>query len=257
MNIKTEQTLRSIFAIDETIPQARIDEVIRILQGRISEKKAPQQTLRFNEVMALLGVSRRTITNYIHSGHLELVFGSGTTRALGVTMDSYSNFVHTRSQNRNPPSPEKERRRIEAIRQKAEMRSHVLNGKILTIRRLLKIDEDASQKERYKAISRLLNSSSRFSKTLVCKAAGVNLTAYINYAQRPKEYWLAQRQKETVALQIIRTSQINPNDKIGLLEAHKLVRNHGIHIAVKTIAKLLDASGFNRERKGSRNDKPL
>ena len=169
-------------------------------------------------------------------------------------MESYNKFIHERSQKRNPPSPEKEKARLAAIEEKAKVKSRILNCKILEIRRLLNLEKTATVKARYRAISRLLNSTNRFSQTLVCNVAEVNLTAYINYKRRPKEHWVEQRRKENIALQIIRANLINPNEKIGLLVAHKLVKDHGLNIDVKTIARLLDANGFNRERKGSRND---
>lgn len=254
MNINTENTIKSIFAVDETIPKDRIDGAIRILRGDYIPETKPIQVLRFAEVAALLGVSRRSVTNYIQAGHLDLVYGSGATRAYGVTMDSYSRMIQEQSRNRNPPSPDKELKKIEAARAKADDKSRILNGKIWAIRRLLKLDRNATSKERYAAIARVLESTDKYSASLVCKAAGIKLTAYIKQRSRPQNPWAIQRKKEEVAVQIIRANLESPDAKVGLLEAHRIVRDHGIPIAVKTIAKLLDSNGFTREKKGTDND---
>lgn len=254
MNINTELTLRSIFAVDGTISKDRIEGAIRIMNGQSPYEEKPMQVLRFNELIKLLGASRRSITNYIHNGLLEPVYGSGTQRAYGVTMESYSRFIRERSENRNPPTTERTQKLLEALHSKASRKARIREGKLAKIRTLLKLGPSAGRQEKFEAINRFLGTTSEFSKALVCAAAGLPVSTYNSYAGRPQGAWANMRKRASVALEIIRSFFNAELDTVSVAEAYRIVRSHGISTSLATITRLLDENGFKRTKKGPIND---
>ena len=69
-----------------------------------------EQVLRFAEAAKLLGVSRRTVTNYVTRGLLDLVYGCGKRAALGISMSSYNRFIHSRTKDHTARIAERKRR---------------------------------------------------------------------------------------------------------------------------------------------------
>lgn len=60
--------------------------------------------------------------------------------------------------------------------------------------------------------------------------------------------------KESVALEVIKANYPDTETKVNLCEVHGLVKDHGIPITMETVAKLLDANGYIRKRKGMTNE---
>lgn len=254
MNINTELALRSIFDCDETISKERIEGAIRIINGQTPHVEKPLQVIRFTELVRLLGASRRSVTNYIHHGLLEPVYGLGTQRAYGVTMESYSRFILERSENRNPPTPEKTRKLLESLHAKASHKARIRERKLMKIRALLKLEPDANRQDKFEAVKRFLETTSEFSKALVCTAASLPVSTYNTYAGRPDGAWANMRKRAAVALTIIRTNFNAELDTVSVADAYRIVRSHGISTSLATIIRLLDENGFKRTKKESIND---
>ena len=254
MNINTELALRSVFDCDETISKDRIEGAIRIMNGLAPYEEKPVQVIRFSELVRLLGASRRSITNYIRHGLLDPVYGSGNRRAYGVTMESYTRFIRERSENRNPPTPEKTRKLLESLHAKSNRKARIREGMCMKIRALLKLSPSAGRQEKFEAVKRVLEATSGFSKALVCEAAGLHVSTYNTYAERPQGAWANMRKRASVALQIIRTNFSAELDTVSVADAYRLIRSHGISTSEKTIIRLLDENGFKRTRKGAIND---
>ena len=254
MNNQTEIAIRSIIATDTSIPTDRVERAIIILAGEERSEITHIRILRFKEVMALLGVSRRSITNYVRAGRLDLMYGSGNQRAYGVTMESYSRYIHECSENRNPPTPERTRKLLESLHAKANRKARIREGMCMKIRALLKLSPSAGRQEKFEAAKRVLEATSEFSKALVCEAAGLHVSTYNTYAERPQGAWANMRKRASVALQIIRTNFSAELDTVSVADAYRLIRSHGISTSEKTIIRLLDENGFKRTRKGAIND---
>lgn len=254
MNQQIEIAIRSVLATDDSIDIATIGAALTIMQGESSSEPTPTQVLRFNEVGTLLGISRRSITNYIHRGLLEPFYGMGTQRAYGVTMGSYSRFIRERSENRNPPTPERTQKLLELLHSKARRKARIREGKLTKIRALLKLDPSAGRQEKFEAAKRFLKTTSEFSKALVCAAAGLPVSTYNSYAGRPQGAWANMRKRASVALEIIRSFFNTELDTVSVAEAYRIVRSHGISTSLATITRLLDENGFKRTKKGTIND---
>lgn len=254
MNINTELALRSIFDCDETISKDRIECAIRIITGLTPYEIRPVQVIRFRELVSLLGTSRRSITNYIHHGLLEPVYGSGNQRAYGITMDSYSRYIRERSENRNPPTPEKTQKLLESLHAKVTRKARIREGKCMKIRALLKLGPHAGRQEKFEAVNRILETTAEFSKALVCEAAGLPVSTYNTYAGRPDGAWANMRKRAAIALEIIRANFNAELDIVSVADAYRLIRSHGISTSQKTIIRLLDEDGFRRTKKATIND---
>ena len=105
-----------------------------------------------------------------------------------------------------------------------------------------------------KALKAILDSAPEYSVSLACHAVGLPRSSYHMYCARQHEPWAAQRNKESVALEIIKANYPDATVRINLSEAHGLVKDHGIPITMETVARLLDANGYIRKRKGMTNE---
>ena len=92
MNIKTEMAIRNVAACDTEIKSEWLELAIKVLRGEDPRKDEIVHVLRRKDVMKLLHVHRRTLDYYIEKGYLKRVYGGGT-RALGITRDSFNEFV--------------------------------------------------------------------------------------------------------------------------------------------------------------------
>ncbi len=81
--------------MDGEIPKDRIEKALDVLRGGGDGEDDLIHTVRFADVVKILGVSRRTITYYVEHGYLDAVYGCGK-RAIGVTRDSIMRFVNRR-----------------------------------------------------------------------------------------------------------------------------------------------------------------
>lgn len=94
MTKQTEQSIRSILALDNEIDKSRIDRAITIMKGEAERPSDLCRVVRYKEAMRLLGVKRSTVQSYIRRGYLTRVLTG--SRAIGVTSDSLDEFLRPR-----------------------------------------------------------------------------------------------------------------------------------------------------------------
>lgn len=94
MTKQTEQSIRSILALDDEIDMSRIDRAITIMKGEAERPSDLCRVVRYKEAMRLLGVKRSTVQSYIRRGYLTRVLTG--SRAIGVTEDSLDEFLRPR-----------------------------------------------------------------------------------------------------------------------------------------------------------------
>lgn len=94
MTKQTEQSIRSILALDDEIDKSRIDRAITIMKGEAERPSDLCRVVRYKEAMRLLGVKRSTVQSYIRRGYLTRVLTG--SRAIGVTSDSLDEFLRPR-----------------------------------------------------------------------------------------------------------------------------------------------------------------
>ncbi len=95
MKQETELAVRSVLTMDGEIPKDRVEKALDVLRGGGDGEDDLIHTVRFTDVVKILGVSRRTITYYVEHGYLDAVYGCGK-RAIGVTRASIMRFVNRR-----------------------------------------------------------------------------------------------------------------------------------------------------------------
>ena len=103
MKPETETAVRSIVMIDSEVTRENLERAIDIMRGKISSEEELIHTVRFNDAIDLLKVSRRTLSHYIDHGYLDRVFGCGC-RALGVSRESLLRFMNRRVVKRVNPA---------------------------------------------------------------------------------------------------------------------------------------------------------
>lgn len=250
MNHATEMTIRSIFAVDDSIPEEMYENTIELLRGQTASKEPhapPPGILRFSDAAKLLNVTTWTIYTYARKGFLDRVYGSGNDKAIGVSVESYNRFINQQSLRRCPSAEQ-----IRIAKDKALLKASISRADhervMRKIRRELNIATGSTRKEIYASIEHLLATRKDFSLRLVCKVAGVSPSAFCSYRVRPRTPRIAQRQKESLALSIIQMNFSGNGSRICLSEAHEFLRAHGLHIAIATVARILDSNGYNRER---------
>lgn len=254
MNIQTEALLKAILRADETVDRSLIENAMKILHGISIGEVNPDQVLRFDEAAKLLAVTRRTITNYMERGLLTPVYGGGVKKALGISMESYNKFILERSEYRAVKISELNRVREAIAKEKSKAKALAREHKKRKIRKLIRAASFESKAQLYEAIRKLVDSSEEYSANLVCEALGIPNSTYNLYCARHYEPWAAQRKKEEVVMQVISANYPNKTEPIGLREAHRLIQDHGIALAIETLARLLDANGYIREKKGSSHE---
>lgn len=252
MNKQTEITLKSIFAVDETIDSAQIDSAIKILQSQtITCKTHPTQVIKFCEAARLLHVTAWTVNDYANRGLLERVYGGGAKKAIGISLQSYNRFILLQRTNDDIQSEERMRLKKENISFKASIKAADHSRKIRRVKRLLALPNNASRQQTYEAIKALLGSTKEFSMSLICAAAGMPLTTYLSYRKRNRAPWDEQRKKESVALVLIK-ELFDTSAVISLREAHRTIQAHGFHITLTTVARLMDRANLIRVKKGTK-----
>lgn len=92
-----EMTLRTILSRDPELDPVRIDRAIDLLNGRLNREIADLEVVKSRDAMALLGVSERTLRDYVKKGILRPVYGCGN-RAIGVSRKSLSAFARPRAE---------------------------------------------------------------------------------------------------------------------------------------------------------------
>lgn len=97
MQPNTENAIRSIVSMDETVSKDMLEKAMGILKGIPEEDEEDPQVIRFSTVMKYLGIKRRTLSYYLQQGYLTRVYGGGR-RALGISRDSYLRFTRKRMQ---------------------------------------------------------------------------------------------------------------------------------------------------------------
>lgn len=96
MNIKTQKTLETILASDDTISKEAIQRAISILNGYPIDRRDFVRVIKIEDAAKMLGVTRNAISGYLRHGYLSKVvspFG-GT---LGIRSDSLEAFMRPRS----------------------------------------------------------------------------------------------------------------------------------------------------------------
>ena len=258
MNITTEAAIRAVLAADGSFDDSTIETAVKIMRGvdtgTGTGDEKPEQVLRFAEAVRLLGVSRRTVTNYVSRGLLDLVYGCGKRAALGISMSSYNRFIHSRTEDHTARIAERKRRAEAIATERARRCSANRERKIRRIRKMIAAAHPETKMQLCKALKAILDSTPEYSVSLACHAVGLPRSSYHMYCARQHEPWAAQRNKESVALEIIKANYPDATVRINLSEAHGLVKDHGIPITMETVAKLLDANGYIRKRKGMTNE---
>lgn len=254
MKKQTEITIRSILATDNTILSELSEWAITILSGKdnLSEQhNLPLGILRFPTAAKLLNVSTWTVHSYARHGHLDLVYGCGEHNALGVSISSFNRFIRNRTEDHSARIAQRKHAAEIAATERAR---RIVADRERAIRRIRKLVGEAHAETKFqicKAIEKILESTTAYSTRFVCSAVGIPPSTFTTYRTRQHEPWAAQHKKESVALEIIKANYPDATVRINLSEAHGLVKDHGISITMETVAKLLDANGFDRKRKGS------
>lgn len=94
MKTETENAVRSILSIDDSLDKMAIERAIHILRGSPEEEDMPR-VVRCKDAIKILKIHRRTLDYYVKKGYLKRVFGSGRQRALGICRDSLVAFMRT------------------------------------------------------------------------------------------------------------------------------------------------------------------
>ena len=93
MKIETENAIRSIVSIDETVDKTMIERVIHLLRGNPDTEEDIMHIVRRKDAIKILKVHRRTLDYYIKCGYLQRVFGGGRRRSLGISRESLMAFM--------------------------------------------------------------------------------------------------------------------------------------------------------------------
>ena len=92
MKIETENAIRSIISMDDTVDKSVIERAIHLLRGCPDEEDM-MHIVRRKDAIKILNVHRRTLDYYISCGYLQRVYGGGRSRALGISRESLMAFM--------------------------------------------------------------------------------------------------------------------------------------------------------------------
>lgn len=254
MNPKTENTIRSILTLDCTIPEKQRENAIIIFRGdKIPCAPLPDsvRVLRFSEAAKRLNISRSTLKRYANRGLFDRVYGCGSIHAIGISLESYNRFISKQTKP-HPTLEQRNRQAYDKKKLKASMRRADLERTDRKIRRLLGLASSSSQKQRYEAVKRVLDTTTNLSTSSVCKAAGITPSAYRQYLIRPKNPWDIQRKNQDVAILLIKSNIDVSKERVCLREAHRMITDHGIKVSLGTLSHILDKHGIARNRKGTK-----
>lgn len=95
MRIETENAVRSILSLDDSIEKNRLERALHILRGDPDGDEELLKIVRRKDAIKILNVHRRTLDYYLKMGYLQRVYGGGRERALGISRDSLVAFMRT------------------------------------------------------------------------------------------------------------------------------------------------------------------
>lgn len=95
MKTETENAIRSILSMDDSIDKSTLERAIHILRGHPESEEDMPRVVRCNDAVKILKVHRRTLDYYVKCGYLRRVYGAGRQRALGICRDSLVAFMRT------------------------------------------------------------------------------------------------------------------------------------------------------------------
>lgn len=102
MTSKTEESIRAILAMDDTIQKEFIERAIAIMKGKPERPSDLCRVVSFKEVVRILEVDRQTVHGYILKGYLTPVLGLGG-RAIGINGNSLDAFRQRRIVHKGKP----------------------------------------------------------------------------------------------------------------------------------------------------------
>ena len=73
-----------------------IEKAIAYLQGMRDEDEDLTHVIRYKDVLKWLKIHRRTLDHYLKMGYLKRVYGGGRKKALGVSRESFLEFMKKR-----------------------------------------------------------------------------------------------------------------------------------------------------------------
>ena len=91
---ETEVVIRGFLASDKSVAPEDIEKAIAYLQGRRDEDLT--HVIRYKDVLKWLKIHRRTLDHYLKMGYLKRVYGGGRKKALGVSRESFLEFMKKR-----------------------------------------------------------------------------------------------------------------------------------------------------------------
>ena len=95
MTSKTEESLRAILALDDSVKKEFVERAIAIMSGSPDRPSDLCRVVSFKDVVRILEVDRQTVHGYILKGYLTPVLGLGG-RAIGINGNSLEAFRHRR-----------------------------------------------------------------------------------------------------------------------------------------------------------------
>lgn len=256
MNPETENTIRSVLILDDTIPEERREIAMRIFRGeKIPSAPLPDsvRVLRFSEAAKCLNISRSTLKRYVNRGLFDRVYGCGSIHALGISLESYNRFISAQTKP-HPTLELRNRMAHDKMKLKASQRHADRERTDRKIRRLLCLAPSSSRKQKYEAVKRLLDTTADFSASAVCRAAGVTISAYRQYLIRPKNPWGIQRKNQDAAILLIKAYIDVSKESVCLREAHRMISDHGLKVSLGTLSRILDDHGIARSHKGTKHE---
>ena len=96
MKDQTEAAIRSVASIDDEITKEMLDQAIDILRGEMAGRNDLVHVMKRKDVMKHLKIHRRTLDHYLKMGYLKRVYGGGRKKALGVSRESFLEFMKKR-----------------------------------------------------------------------------------------------------------------------------------------------------------------
>lgn len=240
MTQQSEITIKSILDIDPEISVEQARRALELISGKTGD--APLlRVIRFPDAMRMLSVSRSRLYALINRGLLSRAFGSGDSRGIGITAESYNRFIdsHSRSGSRS---------RHQSGLTAREKRNAKRETFIRKIRWSLHINASTTRIEKYEAISRLLSSRKDIPLATACLAAGISRSAYRSYVREiatprpPSNKAIRLDKVATIITALFPMHSTTPS----LRKIHSAILEHGIKTSLKTIATLLDELGYSR-----------
>ena len=96
MKEQTEAAIRNVASIDDEITKEMLDQAIDILRGEMAGRNDLVHVMKRRDVMKHLKIHRRTLDYYLEKGYLKRVYGGERKKALGVSRESFLQFMAQR-----------------------------------------------------------------------------------------------------------------------------------------------------------------